>query len=125
MGHQACRDSYSVLRQRVPKLFAELASARGDGRYARILRSLGGVQLLIIDDCGLSPVDAGARHELLEILEERYGRGSTISSSLSSSWTNVTLSSKTPPTQMPSLIASFTTLIALVRAAVCGPKGVT
>jgi len=124
MGHQACRDNYSVLRQRVPKLFAELASARGDGRYARILRSLGGVQLLIIDDCGLSPVDAGARHELLEILEERYGRGSTISSSLSSPWTNVTLSSETPPTQMPSLIASFTTLIALVRAVV-GPRGVT
>ena len=63
----ACRDNYSVLYQRVPKLFAELASARGDGRYARILRSLGGVQLLIIDDCGLSPVDADARHDLPEI----------------------------------------------------------
>ena len=60
-----------MLRQRVPKLFAELASARGDGRSARILRSLGSVQLLIIDDCGLSPIDADARHDLLEILEER------------------------------------------------------
>lgn len=78
MGHHACRDNYSVLYQRVPKLFTELALARGDGRYARILRTLGGVQLLIIDDFGLSPVDADARHDLLEILEQRYGRRSTI-----------------------------------------------
>ena len=78
LGHQACRDNYSVLYQRIPKLFTELALARGDGRYARILRSLGSTQLLIIDDFGLAPVDAAARHDLLEILEERYGRRSTI-----------------------------------------------
>lgn len=78
MGHHACRDNYSVLYQRVPKLFTDLALARGDGRYARILRTLGGVQLLILDDFGLSPVDADARHDLLEILEQRYGRRSTI-----------------------------------------------
>jgi DNA replication protein DnaC len=67
-----------VLYQRVPKLFAELALARGDGRYARILRSLVGVQLLILDDWGLEPLDAGGRHDLYEILEERYGRRSTV-----------------------------------------------
>ena len=54
---------------------------RGDRRCARILPSLGSVQLLILDDCSLSPVDADARHDLLEILEERYGRRSTISPS--------------------------------------------
>src|SRR5215831_9463031 len=74
----ACRDNRSVLYQRIPKLFADLALARGDGRYARILRALGGVQLLILDDWGLEPLDAAARHDLLEILEERYGRRSTI-----------------------------------------------
>ena len=42
------------------------------------LRALGGVQLLILDDWGLEPLDAQARHDLLEILEERYGRRSTI-----------------------------------------------
>lgn len=78
LGHKACRDNRSVLYQRVPKLFAELALARGDGRYARIMRTLGGVQLLILDDWGLEPLDAGARHDLYEILEERYGRRSTI-----------------------------------------------
>jgi DNA replication protein DnaC len=78
LGHKACRDNYSVLYQRIPKLFSDLMLARGDGRYARIQRALGGVQLLILDDWGLQPLDAAARHELLEILEERYGRRSTI-----------------------------------------------
>ena len=67
-----------MLYQRVPKLFGELALARGDGRYNRISRTLGNVQLLILDDWGLEPLDAQARHDLLEILEERYGRRSTI-----------------------------------------------
>ena len=52
IGHKACRDN-PVLYQRFPKLFADLALARGDGRYARIPRALGGVQLLILDDWGL------------------------------------------------------------------------
>jgi DNA replication protein DnaC len=78
LGHKACRDSRSVLYQRIPKLFGDLALARGDGRYARLLRALGGVQVLILDDWGLEPLTADARHDLLEILEERYGRRSTI-----------------------------------------------
>src|SRR6202171_319248 len=78
LGHRACRNNRSVLYQRIPKLFADLALARGDGRYARLLRALGGVQLLILDDWGLDPLDAAARHDLLEILEERHGRRSTI-----------------------------------------------
>jgi DNA replication protein DnaC len=78
LAHKACRDNRSVLYQRLPKLFADLALARGDGRYARILRALGGVQLLILDDWGLEPLDAAARHDLVEIREERYGRRSTI-----------------------------------------------
>jgi DNA replication protein DnaC len=52
--------------------------ARGDGRYARLMRALGGVQLLILDDWGLAPLDAAARHDLLEILEARYGRRSIL-----------------------------------------------
>ena len=67
-----------VRLERVPKLFADLALARGDGRYARIMRSLNGAQLLILDDWGLDPLDAGARRDLYEILEERYDRRSTI-----------------------------------------------
>ncbi len=78
LGHKACRDNRSVLYQRVPRLFEELALARGDGRHARVLRSLGRADLLVLDDWGLEPLDAAARHDLLEILEERYGRKSTL-----------------------------------------------
>ncbi len=78
LGHKACRDNRSVLYQRVPRLFEELALARGDGRHARLLRALGRADLLVMDDWGLEPLDAAARHDLLEILEERYGRKSTL-----------------------------------------------
>src|SRR5215216_1670954 len=74
LGHKACRDNRSVLYQRTPRLFADLALARGDGRHLRLLRALGRVDLLILDDWGLEPLDAAARHDLLEILEDRYGR---------------------------------------------------
>jgi DNA replication protein DnaC len=78
LGHKACRDNRSVIYQRVPRLFEELALARGDGRHARLLRSLGRADLLVLDDWGLEPLDAAARHDLLEVLEERYGRKSTL-----------------------------------------------
>ena len=42
------------------------------------MRSLGKVKLLILDDWGLEPLDAQQRHDLMEILEERYGRGATL-----------------------------------------------
>ena len=78
LGHRACRDNRSVLYQRVPKLFTDLALARADGRHRRLLRNLTSPQVLILDDWGLEPLDAAARHDLLEILEDRYGRRSTI-----------------------------------------------
>jgi DNA replication protein DnaC len=78
LGNKACRDNRSVLYQRVPRLFTDLALARGDGRHLRLLRALGRADLLILDDWGLEPIDAAARHDLLEILEDRYGRRSTI-----------------------------------------------
>jgi DNA replication protein DnaC len=78
IGFQACRDNRSTLYARVPKLFADLAVAHVDGRYPRLMRSLGGVKLLILDDWGLEPLDAQQRHDLMEILEERYGRGATL-----------------------------------------------
>src|SRR5271157_2852730 len=60
------------------KLCQDMALARGDGRHPRLIKSLGRADLLILDDFGLEPLDPGARHDLLEILEERYGRRSTI-----------------------------------------------
>ena len=78
LAHKACRDNRSVLYQRAPRLFEDLALARGDGRHPRVLRNLGRVDLLVLDDWGLEPLDAAARHDLLEILEERYSRRSTV-----------------------------------------------
>ena len=78
IGQKACRDNRSVLYHRWPKLCEDLALAQGDGRHPRLIKSLGRADLLILDDFGLEPLDAGARHDLLEILEERYGRRSTI-----------------------------------------------
>jgi DNA replication protein DnaC len=78
LGHKACRDNRSVLYQRAPRLLTDLALARGDGRHLRLLRTLGRVDLLILDDWGLEPLDAAARHDLLEILDDRYGRRSTV-----------------------------------------------
>jgi DNA replication protein DnaC len=78
LGHKACRDNHSVLYHRVPRLFEALAIARGDGRYARLLKTLGRADLLILDDWGLSVLTAPERRDLLEILEDRHGRASTI-----------------------------------------------
>jgi DNA replication protein DnaC len=75
LGHKSCRDHRSVLYTGVPKLFGDLALARGDGRCARVL---GGVRLRILNDSGLESLDAQARHDLPEILDERYGRRSAI-----------------------------------------------
>jgi IstB-like ATP binding protein len=107
LGHKACRDNRSVLYHRVPKLFEELALAHGDGRHPRILRNLGRADLLILDDWGLEPLDAAARHDLFEILEGDVRR----SLPPSFPWTAGTRSSAIPPTPTPSWTASFTTLI--------------
>ena len=78
LGHKACRDNRSVLYQRIPRLFGDLALARGDGRYPRLMRALASVKLLILDDWGLEPLGPEQRRDLLEILEERYGCGATL-----------------------------------------------
>src|SRR5438552_4027241 len=78
LGHKACRDNRSVTYRRLPRLFDALALARGDGRHARLLKSLARVELLILDDWGLAPMTAEQRRDLLEIMEDRHGRGSTV-----------------------------------------------
>ena len=78
LGNKACRDDRSVLYHRVPRLLDALALARGDGRYARLLKSLARVELLILDDWGLAPLTSQQGRDLLEIVDDRHGRGSTI-----------------------------------------------
>ncbi len=78
LGHKACRDDRSVLYYRIPRLFDALALARGDGRYARLLKTLARVQLLILDDWGLAPLTPEQGRDLLEVIDDRHSRGSTI-----------------------------------------------
>lgn len=78
LGHQACRESFSVLYRRAPRLFAELATARGEGRLARMLAMLERTRLLIIDDWGPEPLTAEQRRDLLEIVDDRYEKGSLL-----------------------------------------------
>ena len=61
----------------MPRLFEALALARGDGRHARLLKSLSRVELLILDDWGLSPLTGEQRRDLLENVDDRHQRGST------------------------------------------------
>ena len=78
LGHKACRDGRSVVYHRVPRLFEALSLARGDGRHARMLKALAKLDVLILDDWGLAILAPSERRDLLEILEDRHGRGSTI-----------------------------------------------
>ena len=111
LGHKACRDNRSVQYHRVPRLFEALALARGDGRYGRLLKTFGRVQLLILDDWGLSVLNPPERRDLLEILDDRHGRASTIVTSQIPSSSGTT-SLATPPWATLSWTVSFTTLIA-------------
>ena len=76
LGHKACREGFSVLYRRAPRLFAELATARGEGRLARLLTTLERTRLLIIDDWGPEPLNAEQRRDLLEIVDDRHEKGS-------------------------------------------------
>ena len=78
LGQRSCREGLSVLYHRLGRLFTELDIARGEGRYLRVLKLVAQVELLILDDWGLTPLTDEQRRDLLEILEDRHGRKSTI-----------------------------------------------
>jgi len=78
LGHKACREGFSVVYRRAPRLFGELATARGGGRLPRVLTALERTRLLIIDDWGPEPLTAEQRRDLPEIVEDRYEKGSLL-----------------------------------------------
>ena len=78
LGQKACRDDRTVIYKRLPRLFAELELAHGDGRFPRLFRSLVRADLLILDDWGPDRLTASQRRDLMEIVEDRYGAGSTL-----------------------------------------------
>ena len=78
LAHQAARSGFSVLYTRAARLFDELQVAHGDGSFARRLAQLAKLDLLVIDDFAISPMGAGERNDLLELLDDRVGTRSTL-----------------------------------------------
>ena len=78
LAQKACRDGRSVHYARAPRLFADLDLAHGDGRFTRLFRTLTKVDLLVLDDWGPDRLSANQRRDLMEIVEDRYGAGSTL-----------------------------------------------
>jgi DNA replication protein DnaC len=68
----------NTLYLRTTKLFEDLALAKGDGRYLKLLKALAKADLLVLDDYGLVQLGREQRHDLLEILEDRHGLKSTL-----------------------------------------------
>lgn len=81
LAQKACREDFRALYMRAPWLFDELAAARADGRYRKILAAYARLDLLVIDDWGLAALTEEQRRDILEILEERHGRRSTLMAS--------------------------------------------
>jgi len=78
LGQQACAKGYRVLYCRAPRLLGELRLARASGDYGRELRKLVKVNLLIIDDWAVAPINETERQDILEVLEERHELHSTL-----------------------------------------------
>ena len=78
IGHQACREGLNVVYVRLSRFLAELVVAKGDGRYAKLMRSLMKTDLLVLDDFGSARLKDEHRRDLLELLDDRYGVHSTL-----------------------------------------------
>lgn len=81
LAQKACREGHTALYLRLPRLLPELAIAKGDGRYPKLLTTLAKTEVLVLDDWGLAPLTAEHRRDLLEILEDRHGVRSTLATS--------------------------------------------
>ena len=78
IGHQACCLGYKVIYHSTPKLISKLKIAKADGSYIREIAKIEKQNLLILDDFGIQPFDAAGRSMLMEIIEDRHGKGSII-----------------------------------------------
>jgi DNA replication protein DnaC len=81
LAHKACRAGFRALYYYVPKLFRQLAQAQAEGSLTRLLKKLKGVDLLLVDDWGLTPLQTDQHHLFLEILDDRQGSGATLMTS--------------------------------------------
>ena len=99
LAHSACRHGHSASYRRLPRLLTELAIARADASYPKLLASLAKTEVLVIDDFGFAKLTAENRRDLLEVIEDRYGIRSR----------SGTTPSPTRPSPTPSSTGSCTT----------------
>ena len=78
LAQKACRDGHTAFYQRIPRLLHDIAVARHDGRYHKLMAQLAKCEVLVLDDLLIVPLSRDDQRELLEIVEERYDRKATI-----------------------------------------------
>ncbi len=78
LGYQACIEGYRVTYYNTAKLFVRLRMVKGDGSFLKEISRLERQHLLILDDFGMQPLDRPNRLALLEIIEDRHGKGSVL-----------------------------------------------
>ena len=78
LAQQAIRKRYRAAYRRLSRLFDELALARADGSYVRLLAQLARTDVLVLDDWGMTPIREAERRDLNEIMEDRWNNRSTI-----------------------------------------------
>jgi len=81
LADQACRLGLTAVYRRVPQLTYELTLARADGTYLKLLNKLARADLLVLDDLGLTPLEGQAQHDVLDVVDERVGKRSTLTTS--------------------------------------------
>jgi DNA replication protein DnaC len=78
LGHQACSLGYKIMYLHSTKLFAKMKMAKADGSYLKELVKIEKQDLILIDDFGIQPLDSASRTVLMEIIEDRHGKASTM-----------------------------------------------
>ena len=77
-GNNLCRNGFTVMYTRVSKLLLTLSTAQVDGTYQHKMKKIAKTNVLVLDDFGLTPIEEAHKQDLFEIVEDRYGVGSTI-----------------------------------------------
>lgn len=81
LGHKACLNGFTARYFRLPRLLEELAVARAEGRYLKVLRTLARLDVLVLDDWGLKRISTDQQEDLHELLDDRIHKRSTIATS--------------------------------------------
>lgn len=78
LAHTACMKQYAVQYHRISRLLLLMSQSKVDGTYTKALRTLARLDLLILDDWGLEPLNTAQRHDMMEIMDDRHGHASTL-----------------------------------------------